>query len=148
MPKRRPDEPERFMADFPDLHWCGQYILGGEDGHTPVPCYSLLEWGRFMEGDTRIVARTGNNIKWVSTVFLGLDHRHWGGGPPLVFESMALVDEGRTIDDLRGGRMHVPETLDQVRYSSWDDAETGHKAMVRKYLINAKTRVRANDDDS
>jgi hypothetical protein len=126
------NEPERFMTDFPDLPWSGQYTLGGEEGHTPIPCYSLTEWGQFMEGDKRLVARTGNDVKWVSTVFIGIDHRFWGGGPPLLFETMAFVHEGRTIDDLRGGRKRVPETIGEERYSSWDDAETGHKAMVRK----------------
>ena len=135
----------RRFTDFPELEWCGQYILGGPEGHTPRPCYSMHEWGRFMEGEGRIVARTGNDIKWVSTVFLGLDHRFWGGGPPLVFESMAFIDEGKTIEWPPGRRMHVATALDEVRYASWDDAEIGHKAMVRKHLINAKTRVRAND---
>lgn len=149
MSRRMPDEPERFMTDFPDLHWCGQYILGGEEGHTPIPCYSMLEWSQFLATDeNRIVARTGNETKWVSTVFLGLDHRfHWGG-PPMVFESMAFIDQGRTIDDLRGGRIHVADELDQVRYSCWDDAEIGHKAMVRKYLINANTRAVRIDETS
>jgi hypothetical protein len=132
------------MTDFPGLPWCGQYILGGEEGHTPVPCYSMSEWGQFLASNERIVARTGNDTKWVSTVFLGIDHRYWNG-PPLVFESMAFVDEGKTIDDLHGGRTWVPTSLDCERYSSWDDAEIGHKAMVRKWLINAKTRVRTDE---
>jgi hypothetical protein len=136
------------MTDFPDLHWCGQYTLGGEEGHTPIPCYSITEWGQFLATDeNRIVARSGNEKKWVSTVFLGVDHNwHWSG-PPIVFESMVFVDEGRTISDLRGGEMWVPTTLDQVRYSSWDDAEIGHKALVRKYLINAKTRAVRTDSE-
>jgi hypothetical protein len=143
MSRRTPDEPEeRFLTDFPGLHWCGQYILGGEEGHTPIPCYSLTEWGEFLADRERvIVARTGNETKWVSTVFLGVDHRFWGGGPPTVFESMAFVDEGRTIEWGDGERMDCPTPLDCERYSSWDDAEIGHKAMVRKWLINAKTRV-------
>jgi hypothetical protein len=141
------NEPERFMTDFPDLPWCGQYILGGEEGHTPIPCYSLTEWGQFMaDRDRVIVARTGNEKKWVSTVFLGLDHYRMGG-PPIVFESMAFVDEGRTIDDLFGGQMPVATELDQVRYSCWDDAEIGHQALVRKWLVNAKTRVKSGYDE-
>jgi hypothetical protein len=134
---------KRFLTDHPDFEWCGQYILGGPDGHTPEPCYSLLEWGRWLADiEHRRIAYTGNDVKWVSTVFLGLDQRFlWGGGPPLVFESMAFVHEGRMTDFGRGPEP-VPETLDQVRYSSWDDAEAGHKAMVRKYLIDAKTRAK------
>jgi hypothetical protein len=147
MSRRRPDEPQRFLTDFPDLPWCGQHILGGEEGHTPIPCYSLQEWGEFIaDRENVIVAYTGNATKWVSTVFLGVDHGfHWGG-PPTLFETMVFVDEGRTIDVGDGSRMPVPETLDCERYSSWDDAEIGHKAMVRKWLTNAKTRVGANEE--
>jgi|HubBroStandDraft_6_1064221.scaffolds.fasta_scaffold00345_34 hypothetical protein len=132
---------ERMLDDFPDLPWLGQYILGGEDGHTPIPCYSLTKWGKWLEEpDHRSLWWTGNPTKWVSTVFLGLDHRHWGGGPPLIFETMAFQHEGRTMDYF--GRVEpVAETLCQERYSSWDDAEIGHKAAVRKYLVNKKTRA-------
>jgi hypothetical protein len=141
--------PARRLTDF-DGPWLGQYILGGEDGHTPIPCYSLHEWGVWLEtaGDKRIVAWTGNAKKYVSTVFLGLDHRHWGNGPPILFESMAFKHEGRMTDfGFGNGPEPVPETLDEQRYSSWDDAETGHKAMVRKYLVNAKTRAGAADGE-
>jgi len=135
----------RRMTDF-DGPWLGQYTLGGEDGHTPIPCYSLHEWGQWMEErDHRSLWWTGNATKWVSTVFMGLDHRHWGGGPPILFETMAFQHEGR-MSNLFGEERPAPETLCQVRYSSWDDAEIGHKAAVRKYLVNAKTRVKVKDD--
>jgi hypothetical protein len=139
--------PSRRFTDF-NLEWGGQYILGGEEGHTPIPCYSLIEWGRWFEENTekRIVGYTGNAGKYVSTVFLGIDHRYWGRGPPILFESMAFQHEGRTTN-LFGREQAVPETLAQERYTSWDDAETGHKAMVRKYLISAKTRVGKGDGD-
>ena len=98
--------------------------------------------------EKRIVAWTGNKTKYVSTVFIALDHGLFGDGPPLVFESMAFQHEGRMIDfGFGNGPEPVAETLDQQRYSSWDDAEIGHKAMVRKYLINAKTRVGTGDGD-
>ena len=45
---------------------------------------------------------------WVSTVFLGLDHRH---GDPLLFETM-IFDGGK--DDY------------QVRTSTWGQAEAAH----------------------
>lgn len=138
---------ERMLDDFPDLPWLGQYILGGEDGHTPVPCYSLRQWGAWLEEkiEHRSLWWTGNDTKWVSTVFLGLDHRHFGGGPPLLFETMAFQHEGRTMSFFGNPPEPVPETLDQMRYSSWDDAETGHKAAVRKYLVNHKTRVKTDE---
>jgi hypothetical protein len=133
---------ERMLDDFPDLPWLGQYILGGAEGHTPVPCYSLSAWGRWMEEPGhRSLWWTGNPTKYVSTVFLGLDHQHWGG-PPVVFESMAFIDEGK-FHEIHGERIYYHTSLGQERYSSWDDAEIGHRAMVRKYLINQKTRVKA-----
>lgn len=125
MPRRRK------FDDQPNLDWCGQYILGGENGHTPIPCYSLHEWGRWLETADRTVALSGNEDKYVSTVFLGLDHRYWGGGPPTLFESMLFINgHGDEMD----------------RYSSWEDAEIGHKAMVRKYLVDPKTRTKTEAD--
>jgi hypothetical protein len=132
---------QRMLDDFPDMPWLGQHILGGEDGHTPIPCYSMLEWGRWLEEPGhRSLWWSGNKTKWVSTVFLGLDHRFFGDGPPVLFETMAFQHEGRTTD-FGGGEEPVPETLFEDRYSSWDDAEIGHKAAVRKYLVDRKTRT-------
>jgi hypothetical protein len=133
---------QRMLDDFPDLPWMGQYTLGGEDGHTPIPCYSLTKWGSWLEENLayRSLWWTGNETKWVSTVFLGLDHNYCVGGPPLLFETMAFQHEGRTMS-LRGPPEPVPETLCQDRYSCWDDAEIGHKAAVRKYLVDQKTRT-------
>jgi hypothetical protein len=50
-------------------------------------------------------------------VFLGLDHRFGGSGPPLLFETMIF---GGPLDE------------EMWRYSSWDAAEAGHAAAVRK----------------
>lgn len=124
--------PRRKLSDFPDLEWSGQYVLGGEDGHTPIPCYSLLEWGRMLESMDRVVAWTGGPRKYVSTVFIGLDHRFWKG-PPLVFETMLFINGSGE---------------DMERYSSWDDAEIGHKAFVRRFLVDQKTRVKTETDDA
>lgn len=63
----------------------------------------------------------------VSTVFLGIDRRFFGKGPPLTFETMIF-----------GGPLHE----DQWRYSSWDDAETGHKAAVRKARAAQRQKVK------
>ncbi|MDX1247536.1 hypothetical protein GHK05_20720 [Sinorhizobium meliloti] len=54
----------------------------------------------------------------VSTVFLGLDHQ-FGRGPPLLFETMAFRKGGGDCEQCE-------------RYSTWDDAEAGHAAMVRR----------------
>jgi hypothetical protein len=54
---------------------------------------------------------------WVSTVWLGINHRHRGQGPPLIFESMAFPDD-------------VMIEVDCQRYSTEQDAQAGHDAMV------------------
>lgn len=57
---------------------------------------------------------------WVSTVFLGLDHS-WGGGPPLLWESMVFNKN----DD----KMHE---YDCQRYPSYKLATLGHAKLVTK----------------
>ena len=51
----------------------------------------------------------------ISTVFLGIDHRHFGDGPPLLFETMIF---GGTLDHF------------QNRCSTWDEAEAMHAEAV------------------
>jgi hypothetical protein len=41
----------------------------------------------------RVNETTLPNGLWVSTVWLGLDHRHDDSGPPLIFESMVFRGE-------------------------------------------------------
>ena len=62
-----------------------------------------------------------SNGKWVSTVFLGIDHNFWGKGKPLIFETMVFPNK---ID---------LDELDMDRYSTWGEAEKGHKKMVKKW---------------
>ena len=85
------------------------------DGYTPIRC-SLMEWVDQFQGSNRIVAQTdvAKDIQ-VSTVFLGLDHQ-WGDGPPLLFETMIF---GGAHDQF------------QQRYSTWDQAEAGHRAALK-----------------
>lgn len=75
---------------------------------------------------------------WVSTVFLGLDHS-WEG-PPMIFESMVFDGEEKISEEinipngpkLKSFKYH--EELGMQRYSTWDEAEAGHKAMVEERL--------------
>jgi hypothetical protein len=94
----------------------GHYILDAEHRPVPVP---LMQWAEWFEDITnRLVDYTEiTSETHVSTVFLGLDHRFSGNGPPILFETMIF-----------GG----PLDQEQWRYASWDDAEAGHKAAVRK----------------
>jgi hypothetical protein len=95
-----------------------RYVL--DDEKRPVACNDLQRWGEMMEdmSKRRVAGTEVTDEVRVSTVFLGLDHRFMGDGPPLLFETMIF-----------GG----PEPIDQAtwRYASWDDAQTGHAAAVR-----------------
>lgn len=51
-----------------------RYIL---EGHRPVPEPDLLTWAQWLEAADRIVARTEHELFYVSTVFIGLDHRYF-----------------------------------------------------------------------
>jgi hypothetical protein len=93
------------------------YIL---EGHTPVQT-DLMTWAKWFETADRVVSNTQIGEWRISTVFLGLDHA-FHGSPPLLFETLVF---GGPLD----GEMD--------RYSTWDQAEAGHKeicARVREKL--------------
>ena len=100
-----------------------RYILVGQ---TPVRCPDLLTWGRWFETEDRQVARTIVMGVLVSTVFLGLDHRFFGDGPPILFESMAFWPG-------EGGE-------EQVRCATWSQAERQHQTMCR-YVALPRVRM-------
>lgn len=89
------------------------YVL---DGKEPRRVDSLMEWSRLFEIDNRQVAETWIGPVRISTVFLGVDHSHFDG-PPLIFET--LVFGGALADEMD-------------RYSTFDEAEAGHAAMVAR----------------
>jgi len=68
----------------------------------------------------RVDATTLPDGKWVSTVWLGLNHR-WGPGPPLIFETMVFESEENL------------EEVDMERYATENEAILGHQRMVAKY---------------
>lgn len=93
--------PNRMIAETPDF----------------------MDWAEWFESADRDVAKTETELHLISTVFIGIDYRWLGKGPPIVFETMVFTKDGDTLDD--GGCW---------RYASWDDADTGHKAVVRRVL--------------
>jgi hypothetical protein len=114
------------------------YIL---NGHEPVALTgpnAVHQWARWFEGaigidgpearrkDKRRVAFTDLGFCTVSTVFLGIDHRFFDDGPPILFESMVFANPtpGAAFPDELEGLMD--------RYCTWDEAEAGHEAMVAK----------------
>jgi hypothetical protein len=62
--------------------------------------------------------------KWVSTVWLGINHSY-GGGPPIIFETMVfpLNQEG----DVNYGE------IDSDRYATEEEALEGHRRMCSGY---------------
>lgn len=105
------------------------YIL---DGHKVMPASDTLEWARWFEKSSRKVAQTDVDGVNVSTVFLGIDHRFGGQGPPIVFETMVF-----------GG----PLDQEQERYTTWDEAEQGHAAMVARVAAAGLPNGKADSDD-
>lgn len=106
----------------------GRYKLVGR---RPVPVKDPLEWARWFETGDRRVAHTSVGAISVSTVFLGLDHNFLGRGDPLLFETMVF-----------GG----PLNLEQERYSTWEDAERGHAAMVARVMAMASDTTSTEGD--
>ena len=90
-----------------------KYIL---ENRNVRACGSPLEWARWFETADRTVAKTKIGASEVSTVFLGID-RSFGGSRPMLFETMVF-----------GG----PLDGEQDRYSTWDEAEVGHKRFVER----------------
>ena len=87
-----------------------------------VPAKDVLEWGEWFETADRTVKQdTLPDGKWVSTVFLGLDQNFGLGDKPLLFETMVFKSKKKLSE------------LDVDRYSTWKEAEAGHKRMVKKY---------------
>lgn len=92
-----------------------------EEGQV-VPCADMSEWSRWYETADRRVAGTDVGGFFVSTVFLGLDHRFAGQGPPVLWETMV-----RREDAKEGSPAFVDY---QRRYASREDALAGHAAAV------------------
>ena len=97
-----------------------------DKGGAPL---ELMEWADIYEhgkdGQSRseykrVAETTLSDGKWISTVWLGLDHQ-FGDGPPLIFETMVFTS---------------PTNMDEQevdRYSTLTEAEEGHKAMVLRW---------------
>jgi hypothetical protein len=106
-----------------------KFILGPD--HEIIPA-TLDEWAKWFGENERHVAETDVGKQWVSTVFLGLDHQY-GEGPPLLFETMVFNRKPDGEIDFGG-----EETF---RYATWDAAEAGHKAVVKRLEAKLKESV-------
>lgn len=90
------------------------YYILAEDGKTPIATQDMVLWGQYMEANGWHIADTRDADKGirVSTIFLGINHNLWGSGPPVLFET--IVEKGGKTEYMR-------------RYTTWDQAERGHK---------------------
>ena len=99
------------------------YILQGRE----VIETDLMTWAGFIEGPGKIIKQeTTPNGYYVSTVFLGIDHNLFDTGRPLLFETMVWEKH-------KDGEEEVQE-----RYSTYDEAEAGHKRFVEEYSNKIK----------
>lgn len=87
------------------------YIL---EGRTAKPVDSAIEWAAYYEHMDRSVKKTKLPNCEVSTVFLGINHRH-GQGEPILFETMIFGGEHDNYCE---------------RYSTLDEAEAGHQKAI------------------
>lgn len=77
----------------------------------------------------------GPGKKYVSTVWLGLNHNFAHTGIPVIFESMVFQQGGRR----RPGLGHA---VTQVRYAFKEEAAEGHQQLVMFYTYNRAQRRR------
>ena len=86
------------------------------------PITDTLTWAKMFEDMSykRIAETTLPDGKWVSTVWLGLNH-NYDAGPPLIFESMVFSSK----DEMR--------ELDREQYSTEEEAKKGHRKLVEKW---------------
>lgn len=92
------------------------YILN--EKHEPV-VVELETWAIWFTLADRTVKKTQVGEVNVSTVFLGIDH-NFLGGKPILFETMCFCRGDSEWDEY------------QERYSTWAEAEEGHRRIVKE----------------
>lgn len=133
----RDDLPLKLAAIFDNLPPSSDLLYVLDEHDQPQPCDDVLEWALWMEEHrlTRHVAEDyvgdGDQRVRVSTIFLGMNMRHFGE-PPLLWETMVFVESSQdpvvSALDLKG-----------ERYASLEAAVAGHQEMCRR--VNATIRL-------
>ena len=88
------------------------------DEHHVAYQAELMEWADWFAKADRVVRQDNFTEGDVSTVFLGLDHNYSDEGDPQIFETMVFDSNG--------------DEIQCERYATWDQAEAGHKRIVRE----------------
>lgn len=95
-----------------------------DENNNAIPC-TPLEWAEQLEIKIRNHGRhIGDNTvngKRISTIWIGMNHNWHGDSPPLLFETMIF----------EGDDFHY---IYCQRYSTWQEAEEGHKKAVQWVL--------------
>lgn len=83
------------------------------------PCESLDNLKNRFENKTLSMVRQNQVSKkvWISTVFIPINMRYFGEGPPIVYETMIF---GGKHDQL------------QIRYSTYKEVLNSHRKLVKK----------------
>ena len=91
---------------------------------TPYKDDGLFAWAKDHNNSEikQVASDYLPNGRHVSTVWVGLDLRLLGDGPPLIFETMVF-----NIED------EDPTDNNMARYSTEQQAIEGHKRMVQKW---------------
>lgn len=112
--------------------WCGTYRL--DENKNAIPC-SIEVWGKQIEemkkNKTKHVAYEKIDDKRISTVWLGLDHQWCDNGKPLLYETMIFNKDAYDIYC--------------ERYSTWQEAEEGHKKAVQWVKDECKEEEEVNE---
>ena len=91
----------------------------------------LITWAMWLESADKHIAHTKLKTIYVSTIFLGLNHR-FGPGKPLLFETMVFSNRtSKTKLDKKTFKFH--KSLDNYteRYSTTNQALKGHKRICK-----------------
>lgn len=116
-----------------------RHYIPDENGEPRVA--TMEEWGEwFNTAEDRHVAETFTELTRVSTVFLGIDHRFTGEGPPILWETM-VFDRHPHLHEMFGELREVFEDLDMWRWSSLADAKKGHAEIVMDIIRNEQANA-------
>lgn len=95
------------------------YYLNEDKTYTPCDLYT---WAKQFESIDRHLTDDEINGVRISTVWLGNDHNHFGGKPHL-FETMVFKND---------------DSIYCQRYTTWQEAEEGHKKAIQWVLGGCK----------
>jgi hypothetical protein len=130
-------EDQKFCDSHEDplkiTSWFEEWDFGSLYRPSSSPYYdregkpiTVGQWGelRMAENDYIRVGSTRIKGFWVSTTWLGIDHK-FGLGPPVIFETMVFR--------MKRGKIVSPGGFDsyQVRYADYRQAEYGHDNICR-----------------